>query len=115
MGSGTSQHVTHNNQVVYHGIAGLWLDEQGRIVLSNYDGLYYVGAEDKLEQFSHYDYDLNQAQVVTDIVAKNGDLLLGTECRVNRDNAGVLETLSTSSMDTDAYYAAGAQTDGLCR
>lgn len=110
MGSGTSQHVTHNNQVVYHGIAGLWLDEQGRIVLSNYDGLYYVGAEDKLEQFSHYDYDLNQAQVVTDIVAKNGDLLLGTECRVNRDNAGVLETLSTSSMDTDAYYAAGAQT-----
>jgi hypothetical protein len=113
MGSGTSWYVTHNNEVVYHGIAGLWLDEQGRIVLSNYDGLYYVVTKDGkevLEQFSVYDYELNQAQVVTDIVAKNGELLLGTECRVNRDNAGVLETLSTSSMDTDAYYAAGAKT-----
>ena len=65
----------------------------GRVVVSNNGGLFYVGAEDKLKQFSRYDYDLNQAQVVTDIVAKNSDLLLSTECRVNRDNSDSVQKI----------------------
>lgn len=102
-------YVTHNNHVVYQGKAGVYLDDQGQVVVANYDGLFLVGEDDALEQFSRYDYSLNQAQVVTGVIAKSGERLLGTGCRINRDNNGVMETLSTASLDTDAYYAAGAQ------
>ena len=111
-GNNASWHVTHNNQVVYQGMAGMWLADDGQVVVSNNGGLFYAVMKDgveSLEQFSDYDYTAGSTSVINRIVAKSGEYYLGTNCRVMRDNNGVMETVADSSSDTVAYYSAGAQ------
>ena len=108
-----SNYITHNNQVLYRGNSGLWLSDDGRVVVSNNGGLFYVVAKDgaeKLEQFADYDQaTTGNVWPMTTIWAKSGDYYLGTNCQVNRDNAGILEMPFFNSWDTDSYYSAGAQ------
>ncbi len=90
-----NNYITHNNQVLYRGNSGLWLADDGRVVVSNNGGLFYVvmkdGAE-KLEQFADYDQaTTGDVWPLTTIWTKSGDYYLGTNCQVNRDNAGILE------------------------
>ena len=111
-GNNASWHVTHNNQVVYQGMAGMWLADDGQVVVSNNGGLFYAVIKDgveSLEQFSDYDYTAGSTSVINQIVAKAGDYYLGTNCRVMRDNNGVMETVSDSSSDSEAFYSAGAK------
>lgn len=108
-----SNYITHNNQVLYRGNSGLWLSDDGRVVVSNNGGLFYVVAKDgaeKLEQFADYDQaTTGDVWPLTTIWTKSGDYYLGTNCQVNRDNAGILEMPFFNSWDTDSYYSAGAQ------
>ena len=111
-GNNASWHVTHNNQVVYQGMAGMWLADDGQVVVSNNGGLFYAVMKDgveSLEQFSDYDYTAGSTSVINQIVAKAGEYYLGTNCRVMRDNNGVMETVSDSSSDSEAFYSAGAK------
>ena len=108
-----SNFITHNNQVIYKGNSGLWLADDGRVVVSNNGGLFYVVEKDgkeTLEQFSDYVHEqTGDVWPLTTIWAKSGDYYLGTNCQVNRDNAGVLEMPFFNSWDTDSYHSAGAQ------
>ena len=108
-----NNYITHNNQVLYRGNSGLWLADDGRVVVSNNSGLFYVVAKDgaeKLEQFADYDQaTTGDVWPLTTIWTKSGDYYLGTNCQVNRDNAGILEMPFFNSWDTDSYYSAGAQ------
>lgn len=108
-----NNYITHNNQVLYRGNSGLWLSDDGRVVVSNNGGLFYVVAKDgaeKLEQFADYDQaTTGDVWPLTTIWTKSGDYYLGTNCQVNRDNAGILEMPFFNSWDTDSYYSAGAK------
>jgi hypothetical protein len=81
--------------------------------VSNNGGLFYVVEKDDretLEQFSDYVHEqTGNVWPLTTIWAKSGDYYLGTNCQVNRDNAGILEMPFFNSWDTDSYYSAGAQ------
>lgn len=108
-----NNYITHDNRVLYRGNSGLWLAEDGRVVVSNNGGFFYVVTKDgaeKLEQFADYDHAATgNVWPMPTIWAKSGDYYLGTNCQVNRDNAGVLEMPFFNSWDTDSYYSAGAQ------
>ncbi len=99
-GNNASWHVTHNNQVVHQGMAGMWLADDGQVVVSHNGGLYHAVMKDgveTLEQFSDYDTKAGSTSVFNRIVAKAGEYYLGTNCRVMRDNNGVMETVADSS------------------
>ena len=108
-----NNYITHNNQVLYKGNSGLWLADDGRVVVSNNGGLFYVVEKDgreTLEQFSDYVHEqTGNVWPLTTIWVKSGDYYLGTNCQVNRDNGGVLEMPFFNSWDTDSYHSAGAQ------
>ena len=108
-----NNYITHNNQVLYRGNSGLWLADDGRVVVSNNGGLFYVVMKDgveALEQFADYDQaTTGDVWPLTTIWTKSGDYYLGTNCQVNRDNAGILEMPFFNSWDTDSYYSAGAK------
>lgn len=111
---GDNDYITHNNQVLYRGNSGFWLADDGRVVVANNGGLFHVVTIDdveSLEQFSDYTHDaaLGDVWPITYIWAKSGDYYLGTQCQVNRDNAGIMEMPFFNSWDTDSYYSAGAQ------